>query len=129
MLRSFSKKRPAVALFLATPEGENFSFENLEWKIIDQALQVLEPMYDVTVEISGEKYVSGSKVIPLTKILLAGYVRMLRQYGHPTDIPPVALEFRHTFANAVHQGLLHHLERVEDVDQLALATLLGSKNI
>ena len=117
MLKTFFELKKAVCLFSGTPEGEDFTFPKAEWDIIEHALEVLEPLYLVTVEMSGEKYVSGSKVIPLTKILLGGYVRMLAKYGSQLQ------EFRYTFAQAVHRGLLHHLSPVEQVDQLGLATL------
>jgi len=116
MLKTFFMMKDAVVLFLTSPEGEDFMFQAAEWKIIEQALEVLEPLYLVTVEISGDTYVTGSKIIPLTKILLAHYVQMVRQSGDPDN-------FRHIFTNAVHQGLWNHLNAVEKVDELGIATL------
>ena len=121
MLKTFFELKKAVCAFCGTPEGEDFTFQKSEWDLIEYALEILKPLYLVTVEMSGEMYVSGSKIIPLTKVLLAAYNRLLGRYGTPLQ------EFRHTFAQAVHRGLLHHLSGVEQMDQLGLATLCDTR--
>lgn len=122
MMMTFHELKQAVNLFLTTPEGEDFSFNAAEWRLIQQALEILEPLYLTTVEMSGEVYVSGSKVIPMTKILFLGYANLVNKY-HNED----SGGFRHTFASSIHKGLIHHLKSVEESDPLALATLLDPR--
>ena len=44
-----------------------------EWSLLHELLKALEPMYEATMELQGEKFTSVSKIIPLTQSLLEVY--------------------------------------------------------
>ncbi len=67
MLESFKKQRIQVSTVLT--KHEKSIPTQKEVKVIDEALVVLKPFFDVTKEMSSEKYTSISKVIPIVKIL------------------------------------------------------------
>ena len=118
MLSTFWGRKDAVAVFIGKEEGEDFSFVKPEWDMIKEAIDILKPLWLITEEISGERYVSGSKVIPMSKILLLTYADLVKKLE-------IAAKggFSHTFATAVHKGLLHHISRAEEMNALQLATL------
>ncbi len=72
-------------------------------------------MYNATVELSGEKYVSGSKVILMTQILMRFYAKEAGQRPRVT--------FKQAFAQIMLNSFICHLNNVEFVNALALATL------
>ena len=74
------KLKEAVVLFTTKPTGRSFSFDNEDWDFLDDIVELLRPIYNATVEISSEKYVSGSKVIPLVKGLFNLYHKKEAEY-------------------------------------------------
>ena len=67
MLESFTKQRIQVTTVLTKHDRTGPSPN--EAKVIEEALVVLKPFFDVTKEISSEKYTSISKIIPIINIL------------------------------------------------------------
>jgi hypothetical protein len=67
---------------------------------------------------SGEKYVSGSKVVPITKSLLSFYASTSRQQQGENP-----RGFKKKFADAMTEKLYFHVGHAEHVDCLALATI------
>ena len=72
--------KAAVALFQAKPTGKVFSFSGADWQLAEDIVLLLRPAYNATKEISSEKYVSGSKVIPLVKHLFSWYHKKEVEY-------------------------------------------------
>jgi len=120
MLKYFLKCEDAVWSFQNTAVGREHgvSFTIDELKMAKDAKEVLKPIYDVTVEISGEHYITGSKIIPLTKVLLQGYTTMVRDSQYRVD-----RRFIHIFSDVLHKNLYHHLSKVEEMDLLRLSTI------
>ncbi len=79
MLERFLDLKDAVVFFQTTDSGRQFSFSQEEWAMAAAVKELLQPAYEATVELSGEHYVSGSKVIPMTKSLLAWYSNKANQ--------------------------------------------------
>merc|ERR1712241_1056060 len=52
MLDSFRERKDAVILFLGTEDGADFSFTAAEWKLLDEAMEILKPLFLITEEIS-----------------------------------------------------------------------------
>ena len=65
--------KDAVVLFTTKPTGKSFSFSEDDWDLAEDVILLLRPAYNATKELSSEKYVSGSKVIPLVKGLFSWY--------------------------------------------------------
>ena len=83
--------KSAVALYQTKPTGKAFSFSADDWELIEDVVGLLRPAYLATKEMSSERYVSGSKVIPLTKGLFATYHKREAMYG---DAPPDSFKSR-----------------------------------
>jgi hypothetical protein len=62
MLARFLELKEAVLLFQTTVSGTDYFFSREEWQMASDVKLLLEPAYEATVELSGERYVSGSKV-------------------------------------------------------------------
>ena len=72
MLERFLELKDALVLFFAQEKSDK-SLTNEEWQDVEDLVQLLRPLYDATVEISGEKFTTMSKVIPLSNLLLSYY--------------------------------------------------------
>lgn len=118
MLERYLELKDAVTLFQTKEAAKGFSFSPSEWQLAQSIMELLAPAYEATVEISGENFVSGSKVIPITKSLLKWYA--VKSYDLRTENPS---SIQTKFAEAMNRSLLHYLGMVEKVDQLALSTL------
>ena len=120
MYQRVLKLRDAITLFQNTEEGQEheISFSTAEWTMIEEASMILEPAFDITVEICAEKYVTASKIVPLAKILLQGYSEMSR-----TAQAEQNGLFKHKFAEAMYKSLSNHLARAEELDLLRVATV------
>ncbi|CAB4064990.1 unnamed protein product [Lepeophtheirus salmonis] len=52
---------------------EILTIEFDDWKVIEDLLEVFGAMYSIIVEVSSEKKVTASKIVPLSKLLLIRY--------------------------------------------------------
>ncbi len=68
MLKQATELRDALTLFYASPGDQSNSLSPQEWELVGGALEILQSLYEATHEISGERSVTGSKVIPLLMI-------------------------------------------------------------
>lgn len=59
---------------------------NEEWQLFEELIKVLKPFYDATRSMSGEKYVTGSSVIVMTRCLLTACERLLNQPFYPAAV-------------------------------------------
>ena len=67
MFERFLEQKAALVLFLA--EEPNFSMSFDDWTNMKIFMEILEPLFQFTVEICAEKMTTCSKVIPIIKIL------------------------------------------------------------
>jgi hypothetical protein len=118
MLARFLENKEALLLFQCTESGKDYIFTNDEWEMAANVKLLLEPAYEATVELSGDSYVSGSKVIPITKSLLQWYAEAKRRHQRAE---PGGFKMR--FADTILQKLYTRLHNAESVHVLALATL------
>ncbi len=82
-------------------------------------MTVLHPCYEVTVELLGEKFTMASKIIPLTKGLMAFYSKAASDTsGHP---------LKQDVAGQLLQQLVKRFEQVEELMSSAIATLLDPR--
>jgi hypothetical protein len=120
MLKRFLAQKEAVILFQASnsAQNKNFSFSQEEWKMATDAMNILEPAYEATIELSGEHYVSGSKLIPMVKALLTWYSDTANQEQelHPE-------QFKHKLASNLYELMNSYMGNTENIIELALATL------
>ena len=67
MFERFLEQKAVLVLFLA--EEPNFSMSFDDWTNMKIFMEILEPLFQFTVEICAEKMTTCSKVIPIIKIL------------------------------------------------------------
>ncbi len=121
MLERALKLKQAITLLLVQPVvgGRIEPFTGEDWRSMEEAVSVLWPCYQATIELSGEKFCTGSKVIPLTKMLLGFYAAEERR--NPDD------SLKKKLASSILQNLLKRFDKVEDIRILAQATLLDPR--
>ena len=121
MLLRFLELKDAVILFLAQSgmDKESGQFGSNHWEVIDQAVQLLKPCYEATVEMSGEKFATGSKLIPLTKMLMGYYA------GEERD--SVDGSVRKQISGVILRNLHNRFDVFEDVRIIQMATLLDPR--
>ena len=96
MFGSVIENKKAVVLFSATDLGKKHSFVHGDWKLAEYVVELLKPAYKATNDISGA-YVTGSMVIPLTKVLFNTYAGKFTSYPDVTeDNFPARYEIRIT---------------------------------
>ncbi|KAK1890214.1 Zinc finger BED domain containing protein 1 [Dissostichus eleginoides] len=78
MLQRLFKERQSVGAALATSSSEDY-------ETADACLQLLSPFFQATVELSEEKRVSGSKIIPMTKMLMLYLYDTIGKTSHDTE--------------------------------------------
>ncbi len=121
MFQRFLDLKDAVTLLLAQPglDKDMLPLSSSTWDDIDQAVKLLKPCYEATVELSGEKVSTGSKVIPLSKVLMANYAAAERESEEGST--------RKELAHHILRNLNWRFEDVEDVRILAMATLVDPR--
>ncbi|KAK7162496.1 hypothetical protein R3I93_006724 [Phoxinus phoxinus] len=67
MLKRFLESKDAIISTLAIVSAPVDPLTQEEWEVVEEVCRVLEPFEQVTVEISGESYVTASKMILLCK--------------------------------------------------------------
>lgn len=81
MFQRFLELKEAVSLLLIEPgmDKETGPLSSSDWEVIEVAIKLLAPCFEATVELSGEKMSTGSKTIPMTKMLMAFYAGAERE--------------------------------------------------
>ena len=118
MLERFLELKEAVVLFQSTESGQKFSFIPEDWKIAEEAKNLLLPVYEATKEISGDSYVSGSKVIPIASSLLWWYSDKANKEREQEPFG-----FGATLSALLQESFLKYFKDAEAIDILAIATL------
>ena len=120
MLERFLSLKDAVSLLMIQTGMDNtIGFLGTDqWSVIEAVVKILHPCYEATVELSGEKMATGSKVIPMTRVLMSFYAAAQRQASNAVEAELTS----HILGN-----LNTRFEKVEDIRILAQATLLDPR--
>ncbi len=104
MLDRLYEQRRAVTTALCLLGRNNMCLNDEEWSHISQAIEVLRPFEEATKEVSGEHYVSISKVIPLVSLLL----QATSSAGHRSNTlaSQLAAQCKRRFQNIEHNHTL-----------------------
>ena len=70
MLHRLLEQKSPVSVMCASPGGPRISLSVYEWSILEELVEILQPLEEATRELSAEKTVSCSKVIPLLNAIL-----------------------------------------------------------
>ena len=116
MLKRILEMKDAMVLFMANYKDAD-KLDGEEWALIEELTIVFRPLYTATLELSGEKFTTISKVLPLTSKLLGIYSK-----PNPKDTPQ-AKEVR----KAIYESLKIQFKDVESNDILTNATLFDPR--
>ncbi|XP_063892271.1 E3 SUMO-protein ligase ZBED1-like [Helicoverpa armigera] len=105
MLQRFCSAKQAIVMTLAVTRNDLLLTDN-DWVVIESAVPVLKLFYDITVEISAEKNVSLSKVIPICRIMLHQIKNLLQ--NRINDIPEIK-----ALIENLHKELSHRFNNTE----------------
>ena len=118
MLERIFEQRQAVGAALATLKTDVNPLSSEDYDTIKSCLQLLGPFYQATVELSEEKRVSGSKIIPMTKMLMLYLKNTVDQISHNT-----AQQLGQTLQSQMQK----RFETAEATTALYLSTLLDPR--
>jgi hypothetical protein len=117
MIDRYIELRQAIVLLLTMDscKDKDFALSSEEWKVAEELRTLLAPAFEATVELSGESYVSGSKVIPISKSLITWYAAAGRRYAlqQPNS-------FGQRFADALLQRIIFQLGPSEMVSYISI---------
>ncbi|XP_076855096.1 uncharacterized protein LOC143510017 [Brachyhypopomus gauderio] len=110
MMMRFLENKDAIITTLALTNPRLAALTPDEWEEMKQACDVLKPFEEVTVEISGERYVTASKVILLARGLQK-IASNVRQAGNLTDsvellVATICQQMSHCFHKTESHALL-----------------------
>lgn len=101
-------------------------FSNEDWSRIAETVELLKPLYEFTVEMSSERSVTASKIIPMAKLLVRHYnttLDALRQSVDNYEEP----SFKFTLAELLATTMMNRMGGYESVTELANASLLDPR--
>ena len=110
MLESYKKQQMAISTVLCQRGKPQMCLDGEETEKLDNIVNVLAFYFETTKEVSGEKYSTSSKVIPL--------VRQLKRLTGANKT---------TLARRLDEQLLHYFDDLEDQEALTLATILDPR--
>ncbi|KAJ4936803.1 hypothetical protein JOQ06_001389 [Pogonophryne albipinna] len=118
MLQCLVDLREPVCAALASLNTEITTLTSAEFTTISGCLSLLSGFNDATIELSEEKNVSGSKVVPLLK--------MLEQMLHE-EMAKTAVAVAKEMGEHLLRQLRERLHTLQSMSIMSLATLLGNK--
>ncbi|XP_057701568.1 uncharacterized protein LOC130921551 [Corythoichthys intestinalis] len=118
MLQRMYYLREAVGAALAGLHTDITPLTSHQLRLISESLQVLSPFNDAAVELSEEKSVSGSKVIPLLAML---------HHTLEDDMGAIQMEESKAMAEGLKKQLRDKLYNLQAMSVMSLATLLDHR--
>nr|XP_046263256.1 E3 SUMO-protein ligase ZBED1-like isoform X2 [Scatophagus argus] len=118
MLQRLYEEREPLGAALASLATDIVPFTSDEYAAIDKCLTVLRPFYQATVELSEERRVSGSKAIPVAKML---------RHAIAAERAQMAPSIGATLANHLISNLDEKFCGLEKVNSLSVATILDPR--
>ncbi|XP_058485902.1 E3 SUMO-protein ligase ZBED1-like [Solea solea] len=118
MLQRLHNERQTVGAALASLKTDAHPLSSEEYETVAACLKVLSPFFAATVELSQEKRVSGSMVIPLVKMLFQANREVIQ---NTTNITATLL------GQNITATLIKKFDNLESSTVLSLATLLDPR--
>ncbi|KAK7901638.1 hypothetical protein WMY93_018407 [Mugilogobius chulae] len=118
MFQRMYEQREPLGAALASLTSNLTSFSAEDYDAMNQCLKVLRPFNQATVELSGETRVSGSKVIPISKMLTHVITVECSQMDDGVGA---------TLATHLKNNLKEKMSGLEKVTSLSLATILDPR--
>lgn len=118
MLERLHCEREAVGAALASLQTDVLPLTSAEFLIVEESLGLLAPFNEATIELSEEKNVSASKVLPMLKML---------DYAIAEQMPRKQTAMAQYLADVVHRQLRERLNTLQTMSILMLPTLLDPR--
>ncbi|XP_076842109.1 zinc finger BED domain-containing protein 4-like [Brachyhypopomus gauderio] len=118
MLERIVEQKESVLVSLASLKSDIPQLTTDDYKIIEETLRVLAPFNQATVELSEEKRVSGSKVIPMLKML---------HHSLQRNALNVTTEIAINLVENLKRRLLETLCNLESLSVMTIPTLLDPR--
>ncbi|XP_077424041.1 E3 SUMO-protein ligase ZBED1-like [Vanacampus margaritifer] len=118
MLQRLHEQREPLDAALSRLNTTIVPFSAEEYETISQCLSVLSPFNEATVEMSTESRVSGSKVIPMVKML---------KHFTARQWTTVTIEVARNLVSKINSNLQDKFATLEKITTLTLATLLDPR--
>ncbi len=120
MLARLQELKESVSLLLLHPTMKSVgNFGPDQWDAVEEAVEVLRPCYEATLEFSAEKFASASKEIPLAKMMMMMYAAKER------EAPEGSL--KKELSGKILRNLNDRFGKVEETRVFALASLLDCR--
>ncbi len=117
MIQRVLEEKDSVILLQANQAVQEHALLGNDWTVAKIATEVLLPLYEATKEMSGQQYITGSLVIPMTRNLLGWYAEDARRREQQAD------EMGYKLSKALLDCLNRRFHVVEEVKELAVSTL------
>lgn len=91
-----------------------------DWQIIEKSIEILKPFLDVTNEVSAEKSVTVSKLIPLVKLMKKRIQKLQENYPSPPEEVERLLE-------KLKEELHNRFRALEENELISQATILDPR--
>ncbi|KAK2578240.1 hypothetical protein KPH14_000768 [Odynerus spinipes] len=118
MIQRFLELKTAVSDILICHKTAPPMLTGLELNIASSLLNILRPLEAATKEISGDKYCTGSKVIPLVNCTVSKLKTIVIE-------EPLVMEVRKLILKEINK----RMGNIEQVSSLAIATLLDPRSV
>jgi len=110
--------KQAMILYFCEYKPEN-PLNDDDWKLLEEIIDILRPMYLVTIELSAEKTTTLAKVVPIVKILLDKYAIEIDENDE--------IEVIKTFQQLIYEGIKKRFKDIEDDPLFTNATILDPR--
>ena len=118
MFDTLLKMKDAIVLYLVEQNlDRNETLNDHDWKLMLDVTTVLRPLYLFTLEISGEKNATLSKVIPMVNILLDEY----------SSTEPNETKMVKDCRQLIHDALKKQFDGIESQDTYVTSTILDPR--
>ena len=128
MLERFLEEKEMIREF-AEKFGVGHSIGSLsdeEWTMLEVTLELLKPCFEFTVEMSSEKSVTASKVLPMVKLLTGFYSRVFEEEArrHEAWSGPT---FRYNLVKLLNRSMQVRLKPFLSIKMLQMACLVDPR--
>lgn len=117
--RALKVKEPIIATLAVLNNSKLCSLTPHEWQVVEKSKEILKVFYDVTVEISAEKYITISKKIIFVKAMQ----KITQTFINDSSMPKEAMDM----AKTIKEKMMIRFDKIEDNMLIAQSTLLDPR--
>lgn len=137
MFERFLKLKVPLAQFIADHSTSVGMISEEEWVKLNVAMELLQPCYEFTTELSSERFVTSSKIIPMVKLLRRHYLNESRvanamdceenMYIEDSTSLDTPAEFKTELAREMYKQIDKRLSVYQNIPVLSMSTILDPR--